>query len=1002
MEPPPRYPVSASAELPAKPDIVETEEPGSGIVHRYFGKRPGNRNFPIIGNCFMLFSNRWKNSFRFFQSLEKNPMNRSLLFFDWSKPALAHAAEYLARPENWAGGLLDLSRHLVIVPSSHAGRRLREQLAVLAAERHSAVLPGRITTPSVLFQPDAQHSWPVADSVDAAILWQDVLSRLPDHGASALFRGGAPSGDRRICAAIARQLARLRALLCEEGHSFASFAAAYTANPEPDRWSDLVHLEDLYLQALEREKLRDDTAAKCAAAQTPSALLEFDSVHLLFCPDPPRLALRALQALPDSIPLYIGILAPEPFASLFDEWGRPAPAAWTERIIPVEETQIHRFASPQEEIRYIADQLASLSPEKRTACAVGIPDGTLAPALRGELASRGVPSFDPAGCAAAQIALTELVLLFGRLFVEPAYESFAALVRHPYLLDFFKSKNARFQTVALLSALDTFQNLHLPSDFEAVRRFAKDHPHLKPVAAQVADWMQRLQDETPLNALQPILAECFAERTFDNRRPNEADFIASARLLASVLDSLRRRPLVLQLSAAEMMQLILDELEHQRLPVERPADAVDLPGWLELHWENAPQLLLCGMTDTAVPEVIDSHPFLPDQARRALHLRDNADRFARDAYIFNVLIASRPGDPSTVQCCLAATGLTGDPTHPSRLLFQCAPDRLPARALLLFGECASAQMIHHRVNDWRLRPPAPDTLPAPEHIAVSDLNSYLRCPFLYYLERRLHMEPLDDTLLEMEASTYGTFCHGVFQDFAASPVADSCSENEIADFLTRRTAERFYETFGPRLSLPLMIQQESMQERLRFAARAQAQARRAGWKLEAVEQAFAMPLRGVLLRGRIDRIERRDDGAIRLLDYKTSDYPADPAEAHLKKQNDRTPSWAVAPGEREWKNLQLPLYQLLYRNTHSDEAPQITCGYFNLSGAAETTGIREWEIEPELLNAAQAVADDLAGRILRGLFWPPRGAKAYGPLAELFFDTPEQTVDAAGFPKEAL
>ncbi len=46
--------------------------------------------------------------------------------------------------------------------------------------------------------------------------------------------------------------------------------------------------------------------------------------------------------------------------------------------------------------------------------------------------------------------------------------------------------------------------------------------------------------------------------------------------------------------------------------------------------------------------------------------------------------------------------------------------------------------------------------------------------------------------------------------------------------------------------------------------------------------------------------------------------------------------------------------------------------------------------------------ETVEGTVHGTLAWPPRGAKAYGPLAELFFDTPEQTVDAAGFPKEAL
>lgn len=926
-------------------------------------------------------------------------MKRTHHFFDWTRPALAHAAGYLTRPDNWKNGLLDLSRQLIIVPSSHAGRRLRERLAVLAAEKNSAVLPGRIVTPSFLFQPTPDDPRPVADAIDSAILWQEVLSCLAPNDAPTLFRSTLPAGDRRACAAIARQLIELRSLLCEEGHTFASFARAYPANPEPERWHDLVRLESLYLKTLEHENLRDETTAKLAAAPAPDALREFESVHLLFCPDPPRLALRALEKLPDTIPLHIAILAPESEAARFDDWGRPTPDAWADGLIDLRDAQIRRFASPQEEIRFIADQLAPLPPEQRPVYAIGIPDGSLAPNLHDELAGRNMAAFDPAGCGAAQIALIETVLLLGRLFIDPAWPPFAAFVRHPYLLDFFSRKFPGFPIPAFLKALDTFQNEHLPSDFAAIRSFAENNDLLQPVVQQIADWMNRLETESPLSALQAILAECFAKRTFDNRRPDEADFIAAARLLGTVIDSLRRRPHIRRLPPSELMQIILDELEHQRIPSERPANAVDLPGWLELHWEDAPRLLLCGMTDTAVPEVIDCHPFLPDSARRDTGLRHNADRFARDAFIFRALIAMRAADPSAVQCCLSTIGLTGDPARPSRLLFLCAPELLPARALLLFGETPSTPPGQHRVNDWLLQPPPPITL-VPHHLSVSDFNGYLRCPFLYYLENRLKMAPLDDTLQEMDAATYGSFCHAVFQDFAASPVADSMDEKEIVEYLMGRTAERFLKAFGSRLSLPLMIQQESMQESLRFAAKAQAKARREGWKLISAERKFTMPLRCVTLHGRIDRIERRDDGAVRLLDYKTSGKPKPPDAAHLKKQRDTTPPWALAPGEREWVNLQLPLYHLLYRNAFPDTTGPICCGYFNLPGVEETTNICEWTIDPELLESARDTADLIAGRILSGVFWPPRGGRIFPPLGDLFFDTPEQSVDAAAFPVE--
>ncbi|MDD2235699.1 MAG: hypothetical protein PHG65_00655, partial [Kiritimatiellae bacterium] len=179
---------------------------------------------------------------------------------------------------------------------------------------------------------------------------------------------------------------------------------------------------------------------------------------------------------------------------------------------------------------------------KRSVYAIGLPDGALAPPLRDELAARDIASFDPAGCGATQIALTEVVLLLGRFFLDPAWDAFASLVRHPYLLDTFHRTIPGFQTTPFLNTLDRFQNEHLPADFETIRTFAQGHNLLESVVPQITDWARRIEEESPLEALLPILSEWFAERTFDNRRADEADFIAAARLLSGLLDSLRRRP----------------------------------------------------------------------------------------------------------------------------------------------------------------------------------------------------------------------------------------------------------------------------------------------------------------------------------------------------------------------------------------------------------------------------------------------------------------------------
>ena len=129
-------------------------------------------------------------------------------------------------------------------------------------------------------------------------------------------------------------------------------------------------------------------------------------------------------------------------------------------------------------------------------------------------------------------------------------------------------------------------------------------------------------------------------------------------------------------------------------------------------------------------------------------------------------------------------------------------------------------------------------------------------------------------------------------------------------------------------------------------------------------------------RGKIDRIDRHPDGRVRVLDYKTSDSPVNPLEAHLdaiSKSQPPPPPWAcvvVNGKERTWSDLQLPLYRLALA---VEFGSAVTCGYFNLPKAAGETAVSFWEdYTPELQVSAESCAQEIAKRVAAGEFWPPK------------------------------
>jgi ATP-dependent helicase/nuclease subunit B len=172
-----------------------------------------------------------------------------------------------------------------------------------------------------------------------------------------------------------------------------------------------------------------------------------------------------------------------------------------------------------------------------------------------------------------------------------------------------------------------------------------------------------------------------------------------------------------------------------------------------------------------------------------------------------------------------------------------------------------------------------------------------------------------------------------------------------------------------------LIQIESARQRLAKAAEVQARERADGWVIVAVERKIEVSCEGIVIRGRIDRIERNEkSGQVRVLDYKTSDTAVSPREAHLRSVHagETSPHWArvtVDDHERVWVDLQLPLYR---HALAAEFGPDVACAYFNLPKAAGETGLLLWEnFSLELQESAMRCARGVCSSIKAGIFWPP-------------------------------
>jgi len=874
---------------------------------------------------------------------------------------------------DWTGqGPLDLSSLLVIVPTRQSGRRLREALAAHAHTLGQAVFPPRVVPPETLATLGAPQSG-IAARLASQLAWITVLRAAPLDTFRAVFPIDPPGRDFGWARRLASQFMHLQSTLAEAGLRMADVKARVGQDfPESERWIQLAALEQGYDEKLASCNLSDAQAAKLSFAASPSLPPGIKRIIVLSTPDPLPLATRILARHAERVSVEIVVCGPadEPVEALFDEWGRPQTGLWAQRVLawPDFERQVRLCPDPSAQAEQIV-RLAQSYAAPEGLLAVGVADPEVLAPLENGLGRAGVPVFNPDGRPRRRDGLYALLILLADFAGVETFASAAALLRCPDVLAWLaRHFGSDFSPAGLLAELDALHAAHLPPTLAAAREQAGKYPAAAAALAALTGLRTALtQGEFPVNA-QTVLATLFAGCQVEMDSPRAESAEAWLKVMDETSRALAAFP---GLSLAEGWELALEVFAGDKYTADKPAGALELNGWLELLWEDAPHLVVAGVNDGRVPDAVVGDAFLPEALRGRLGLKTNAMRFARDAYLLAAM-AARRATTGRLDLLLGKVSAAGDPLRPSRLLLRCADTELPRRIGFLFRNIETTQASLPWARSWPLRP---RVAPPLTKLSVTALRDYLACPFRFYLKQVLRMEPVDLTKTELDARDFGTLLHAALQAMGEEEKLRSCTDEAVLRSVLLGEFERNVRNrYGDMLTLPLVIQFESARQRLRKAAEVQARECTAGWHIERVEWSFDFSLGGLTVRGKIDRLDRHADGRVRVLDYKTSDLPVTPAVAHLGPvgADEMVPAWArvmVEGKERAWRDLQLPLYRLAVA---AEFGPAVECGYFNLPKAAGETTVSVWEdYTPELQAAAEDCAQRVATAVAAGKYWPP-------------------------------
>ena len=927
----------------------------------------------------------------------------------WNRSALAAAVDCLT--EGWNGeGPLDLTDLLVVVQTKGAGRRLRMALACRADERGQGMFPPRLVSPAFLIRP-SEVDQPVASDLGCLLRWTKVLRGADLSAFSALFPKPPDNPDASWARALAKSLHGLRKSLSEGDLDCAAVAESGVAEQwgEGDRWRDLAELEHRYREAMRAAGLRDRLDANRESARRPRLPDGIGRVMVLGVSGFPELARIALEKLVEGgVPVEVVAFGPEgeAFEDLFEEWGRPRRGAWEKRPAPLVDEQIFLFHDERAQAKAVVNVLEFHGGEPAGRVALGVTDAELKPVLRRLAEENELPCglTDPEGVSGASSSLYALLAALAAVVGDSSFRQAVVLLRFPEICRWLEYEGVGMNRGELLSSLDELGSERLPVTLENARELAAGD--LWEVLQKVIELVGSLEGGDFAANLRSFLLGATSGLEFSRDEPADAGFLAMANPLSKVLEELETE----KVEGVVAFPLLLEVLRGQRVLGEVEPGALPMQGWLELPWEDAPRLLLAGFNEGCVPEAMPGDAFLPENLRRELGLWTSEVRFARDAYLLQWILASREGGGG-VDVLLGKWRSAGDYLKPSRLLFLCDPRdeaALPARVQRLFAEPARDEESPAWRFAWRLDPGPPVS---PETISVTSFSGFLACPYRFHLKRFLRMESFNPLKNEADVMDFGTLVHQVLQRFGDDEeICGSDDEAAIREFLRSALEEVFRERYGANPGLPVVQQRDSAWLRLSRAAKTQAEERRSGWVPIRSEESFGKELDGILVRGKVDRVDRHEmDGSIRVLDYKTSS--ASPEEAHwgsVTRDPEQFPEYARFQGvdknsksrERRWTGLQLPLYRWWACEEANLEITnkEVAVGYFNLPADAEGVGVTVWEeLDDELMASAMACASGVVRDLKAGLACSPRPKVMYDDFEDLFFhDSTLATIPLGG------
>jgi ATP-dependent helicase/nuclease subunit B len=813
------------------------------------------------------------------------------------------------------------------VPTALAMRRLRDALTLA----YTAIQGVRFSQPAGLISYFKPHDFPpqLTES-ERLCVWDRVFDWLAQADqdnlvAEWLFPGENAWLTRPAARyTVAQRLIKLRMTLVEAGLDFNGVAnhpqTKLLDTREQSRWAALDVLETKYREQLAELNLSDPVDLQLATLQapTPAPIEGQEDWRLIIAcvPDLMPILSKLFEAAPHC---DILVQATPDEAEHFTDYGTPAPTYWLKAPLQLPSSAITLAETPADEaieIEHFLGRKGTINPSQ---ICLGVLNHEIMPFITSSFETHGIQVFEPDPIQLSKQPAARLLRDLFQLAKTHRIEFLLPLLIVPEITAFVQSDYA-----TLRKAFVEFIDIHRPATLYAALPFLKEGNPETRLMEQILKWTEDLQ-ASPCEGALRILVEIFGAQVLDPVKDalRFATFEALQEIFAEI--NTIRVP-----DAQQHEALLFARINQTTLHPIRGTAESSFEGRFEILWSKATDFAIAGLNEGIFPDTTFEDAFLPNNFRKALALRSDLTRFARDAYILDTLC--KRCAPEHLKFTCSRLNSNGDWLKPSRLFFHCESKEQQARAKTFFIDAAEQASATGELSKLAFTS-TPDVWLKQTHrrtrLSASAIRAFLASPFQYWMYYECGLSETAPLEEGVQANDFGTMIHEAMLALCDTKSTDA---DTIYHTLEAAFNKVFFGRYGKHPDVELLALHHSALRRLKSAAQCEAGLRQEGWETRYVEHdtrnkawEVGMTIEGqpITLYGQIDRIDyNAKTNTWRVIDYKTGTSPK-PSTEHYSKP--RGTDVCV------WKNFQLPIYRLLTRHA-LQLAPEVSVemAYFAL------------------------------------------------------------------------